>query len=608
MKSLLALGIALAVSLAGSPAPAQAQSFFEAIGSWLLGAPDIEDLPDLRKRVEKGNPEAGYLLFVSYQTVPRGGAGPRVANERVASREEAEAGLRLAADEGHADAAVALGLALHDGRAMKRDPASARLWLEKALPEANPEQRGPLLEALGENLALSPDATEADRARGLGLLDEAVTAGRPQAIRAKADVMARTDEAGQVAARDLLEKALEAGNAFARAPLGEMLARGTGGPADTQRGIGLLQKAAAEGDALGSGFLAEHLMEGTLVLRHPRKALPLMARRALDDLAVRQRLAGLLTVYRMRIEEADRLSFLLQEDEDAGKTDAAWTLLHLLQAKHEQFRDEKLMFDVLRRNEATDPRVGLVDAEYLALFSVRSKTHKDAFARRARTRIGKMCIDGLAAACTAQGRLQSKGHAYPQDDVAAAKSLLRGAELGDKEAMFALALAHFDGRGVSKDRPTGLAYLRKAAQHGSVAARTRFARQFSLDVTRRQVSLEEGVTNVVALYGDRLGNFHAQSIGSLFLTPRLRDFDMPVIATAFMDGFRLAPAGLDEDRLTPLIRTVPKPVWIAVETILKQEGHYLGATEGHVGPGTRRALREWVEAVGGLTDEWAPRP
>jgi hypothetical protein len=77
---------------------------------------------------------------------------------------------------------------------------------------------------------------------------------------------------------------------------------------------------------------------------------------------------------------------------------------------------------------------------------------------------------------------------------------------------------------------------------------------------------------------------------------RIGDFQPKRVAEAVMEGFRVAPAGLAEDRIVPLMRQIPQNLRAEIETLLKASGHYQGDTQGYFGPEARIALGAWVDA------------
>jgi hypothetical protein len=330
-----------------------------------------------------------------------------------------------------------------------------------------------------------------------------------------------------------------------------------------------------------------------------------MSTYALHDLATRQKLAGLMICYDEPVANAEALNRKYREDEDAGEPDAAWTLLRLLRSSQDQFSNEELLFEVIKRNKNTDDRVALVDAEYLAKWSTDSQYPKS-FATTARERIDGLADKGMAAAWTMKGELQRKGWAYPQDDVAATEAFKKAAELGDRDGMIELAEAYDDGTGIEKNYDEYLRWLRQAVRLGSMEARSKLVGAFTFDWSERKITLREGITEKVALYGDRRGYMDSFDFAGVFGGGRIDDFDREEVVAAFMDGFRLAPASLAEDRLVPLMKNVPQEIRADIETVLKKEDFYHGETQGYFRPDARTALAAWAEAKGPLPDEANP--
>ena len=600
---LLALSFTLFLGLlAIAPAAAIESKILDTLSGWLSGTADIQDVAGLRRLARKGNAEAQYLLFRSYVLAPRNGAGPRVANATLVSRAEAEEGLRAAAAQDHTEAIFWLGSTLFRGGALRPDEVEARKWLEIALERGTGETRPVTEYLLGELLLFSAGSTDEDRARGLALTDAALAHGAMPAIRNRARALREGvgTQKDPVAARKLLREALAPGNAAAAAPLGEMLVKGKGGAAEVKRGLTLLDKESPNADGRGKMLLGELYLEGRLVGPNPRKAIQLMARYAELDLATRQKLATLLVDYNEFLPNAETLFFRLQEDEDLGLPDAAWTLVRLLQAQREGFRNEELIYEVIDRNAAKDDRVALADAEKLATFSTRGGEYAATFAEQARSRVDALAAKGMAAAWTLKGQLQRKGWAYPQDDVAATAAFVKAAELGDVAGMIEVADAYDEGLGIPENTSLYIRWLREAAHRGSIDARAKLVNQFTFDSFDRKLTLREGITEAVALYNDRIGFIDQHHFLGKLSGGRLDDFERAEVIEAFMDGFRAAPAGLEERRLTALLQHVPQDVKADIEKVLQEEGFYRGETQGYFRPDARAALAAWVDAQGPL--------
>jgi hypothetical protein len=88
----------------------------------------------------------------------------------------------------------------------------------------------------------------------------------------------------------------------------------------------------------------------------------------------------------------------------------------------------------------------------------------------------------------------------------------------------------------------------------------------------------------------------------MFSGGRAMDAGTGPLASAVMDAFRVAPAGLADEKLVPLIRVIPDAIRIEIETQLKDGGFFSGTPDGNFGPDVRQALADWVDATGPLPD------
>ncbi len=488
---------------------------------------------------------------------------------------------------------ITLGAGLLYGDSLPRDPAQAQIWLEKLYAYAQGSDRAMVASMLAIALLDTPDSTPADISRALALAEESLALGAQQSIVPKARAIALTDP---VAARALLDAA-QATNPHARLPLAQMLLTGTGGPRDRARAERLL----ADWDSREA--LAERARQhlpGGVFPRLPQRALELMAPMAFSDPQTRQHMAELLVTYRTSLKDADALFYRMQEDVDTGVDGAPRRLVQLLDAKREGFRSEKLWFELLNRYADSDPIIGVYAVHRDARFALHSKdeTNRRRFTDAAKRRLSRLQARGVAEAFTMQGTLQQKGMVFEQDDVRAAKAFQRGAELGDPAAMVELGDAFDEGRGLPKNRAAALAWFRAAAARGNVTGRTKVVRRFTFDGFDKQVSLREGLTEKVILYGDGITGPAMTSFTGTFANPRLRDFTDADIANALLDGLRLAPGAVEDDKLVPLMREIPTPVKIAIEGLMIENELMRGPAAGHMQPEARRALRQWVYASG----------
>jgi hypothetical protein len=102
-------------------------------------------------------------------------------------------------------------------------------------------------------------------------------------------------------------------------------------------------------------------------------------------------------------------------------------------------------------------------------------------------------------------------------------------------------------------------------------------------------------------FGDDL--FSQVHLSGMFSGSRGDEAGTIAFAAAIMDAFRLAPDGLSEKKLLPLMRELDEPLRIEIEKVLKADGFYKGSPDGFFGPEVRKALADWVEARGPLLEE-----
>lgn len=572
------------------------QSWINTLTQLFSSKPSLDDVPGVRHLAAKGHPKAQYMLYVAYRDVPRKGAGPEISNDQLVSREEAEAGLRAAAEQGFFEAVGSLGLALHLGRSVRRDSRAAIPWIEKLYAGSTAQEKNLAAYLLGDALRSTKNATAEETARGIKLLDEAISNGVNFAVRSRARAMIKAGD--KTGARRYLEAEVKKKNIKAYAAYARMLIEGTGGPADIDRGLELLNFAHAAKDSYAGLELAHEHLDGGHLLPNPSKALELMAPHAEEHFETRQELAILLPGHIIRLANAEILFLRMKEDEQLKEPEAAWNLLRMLDERQEDFRDDTYLRELVGRHQNSDQRIELWQAKIDAFFS-KSSSSSDIFAVSARKIIDKLIAKKLPAAFTLKGMLLLKGRVYPQNSVASTQALLKGAQLGDREAMIELAEAYDDGIGLARDPVENLKWLRNAAALGSIDAKRTIIGNFSRN---ENITLREGLTQVIALYGDTTdGIGSALSIRTLFSTTNFTQYTQSEVAAAFMDGFRASSAAAQGDSILFLQRTVPKRVWALVEKVLMADGFFKGPPEGYLGPDARAALNKWIISKGRLS-------
>jgi TPR repeat protein len=73
--------------------------------------------------------------------------------------------------------------------------------------------------------------------------------------------------------------------------------------------------------------------------------------------------------------------------------------------------------------------------------------------------------------------MYNQGRGVPRNDAEAARLYRRGAEAGDAEAQYFLAMVFFTGRGVAASEDSAMTWLRRSAEKGYAPAVAELARR-----------------------------------------------------------------------------------------------------------------------------------
>ncbi len=292
-----------------------------------------QSLAILREAAAQGSPEAYYEIYESHKSWDRSDLDvvPLV------SRAEADHALRMAVQLGHPFSTQMLAILLDRGTTVKRDPAAARYWAERAL--ANPakdERRGNLLVLLARLLVTSEKPEE--RARGLEILEKMSAPGHYQygAKTALANAIRRQDP---VRARALLEEARRPDPGGATPPLAEMLIAGEGGPADPKRALSLLNS--NKNSAAVAGVLGQVYLEGKLVPRNVQEAVSLIDTAGQWDLNARLQVLQILAANpETRLMNPKGVLYYAMEAAELDEPGAMTALIKLKLSANGQFQDK----------------------------------------------------------------------------------------------------------------------------------------------------------------------------------------------------------------------------------------------------------------------------
>jgi TPR repeat protein len=289
-----------------------------------------EKLAILREAASQGSPEAYYQIYESHKSWDRGD----LDKTPLVPRAEADHALRMAAQLGHPFSTQMLAVLLDRGTTVKRDPAAARYWAERAVN--NPAQdatRGGLLELLARLLVTSDKPEE--RARGLDLLERLSKAG---VFGAKADLAEAIRKEDPVRARALLEEARRPDPGGAIPPLAEMLMSGEGGPADPKRALSLLKSTRTSRAEAALGRL--HL-EGKLVPHDVQEAARRLFLGSAWDVDVQRELLQMLAGNpEARLDYPNRLLYFAMEAAELDEPGALTALINLKLSDNAQFKDK----------------------------------------------------------------------------------------------------------------------------------------------------------------------------------------------------------------------------------------------------------------------------
>lgn len=589
----------------------------------LFDRPVTPLVPAIRELASAGSSEAGFLLYVLYSAPDRDGEA-KGAHHGI-SREEAVAGLETAAEGGHQSALLGLLAETIGGPLLKRDAAKA---IEAArrletLPQQGPQPgaseaaaRRHGAERLTFLLVTTDGLSDADYAEGFARLAKVETV-RPQDrafLEAFALRAGRGVAADPARARSLLEAEVAAGHWFGAGVLAQMLANGEGGAVEGKRAIQLLRDPKAASAYKGRQTLALLLTDNRFIGPDPHAAIRLLDQSRDIDAAIVA--AGMLPDWQTQLAAPSLLLERLRNAAEAGEPGAALALAKLQLSEDSQFRDEAAGRAVLDQAAAAGDAEAaflLAATQYANLASTSYQPYRRDDGGPSDDDIRSLVADGIAAkradAYLLHAKLLRRGVLYPQDDRAATVELISAANLGSVEAMVLLGDAYDDGLGTPKDPHERLHAWREAVKRGSLEARRKIASAFTFDSFDKLITLREGVSERIAMHnldaGRGSGAMPAgitatMDLAGLFSSGRAADAGVPALAGAVIDGYRIAPSGLDEAVLVPTLKALPDEIRLAMEQQLASDGLLKRPPDGYFSPDARNALRAFVDEKGPL--------
>lgn len=577
-------------------------------------------VPTLQRFADNGHIEAQFMMYRAHASKLDPMRNPAEANRMMNY-------LRNAAEAGHAMAIVEMRSLRRSGGLLKRDNVEALRWADRwaNLPSQGPggeweyqkkfEEVGKLYGAAMR--IFFKEVSAEDKKKAFVLIKDMYDAGNAMAL----DIygIALRDGEGvdkqPEAARAVFERGIAARNSSAAVELARMLINGEGGPRDVKRAIDLLYAKPTHFGPPRAEIIAKLFLSNEFVGRDPRRVIQAMQDTpgTIED---HMTLAGLLEDHQAKVNKTSLIN-KLSLAAAVGEPGAAMALAKLKLSRNSDFRDEagaRELLDLLARDGDKDARLMLAAAHFNNLDSTSQTRLMNGPMREADIRAA--ITEGVAAnnarALLLQGQLTRKGVLFPQDDEAATRLIVKAAELGNVEAMIFAGKAYDDGLGVPKNPRERVRFWREAARRGSVEAQESLASAFTFDFGARVMNLQEGISLPIALYGNGAGRRYGDqsnimgvrpsimAMSGMFSGGRIRDFPRKAVAAAVMDGFRMAPAGLSEDKLVALAKMLPQDIRAEIEKVLKAEASFAGDPQGYFGPDARAALRNWVDAKGPL--------
>ena len=294
----------------------------------------IEEIALLRAAGAQGDAEALYQLYDTHKSYDRSDVG----KPQLVTRAEAEQALRKAAELGHPYSMWILAVLLDRGSTVKRDPAGAIHWAERAMAKPPKDTTAADIEVrLGHFLAKGGNPEE--RARGIAILERyAAQRGRGDA---KAYLATAIRDSNPKRARALLEEAERTYPGHAIPALADMLLKGEGGPKDEKRALALLQGRRASDVGAVSAALGRLHVEGRLVPRDVEKGVQLIRLEAVWDIEAMVEVAQLLAANpQVRLYRPGGFLYDLTEAAELGERGAMAALIDLKLSPSAQFADK----------------------------------------------------------------------------------------------------------------------------------------------------------------------------------------------------------------------------------------------------------------------------
>ena len=416
-----------------------------------------EELNDLRVAAEQGDADAQFRFGNIYY---RGNGVPQ-------SSPEAAKWFRKAAMQGHVDAISRLAFMYKNGHgvpwneemAEKLHERSVKLnSLREAAERGDAEAQFRLGDIYYEGKEVSQDHSEA-----LKWFRKAAEQGHAGAL------------SHELYQKAILPEAAEQGDAEAQFRLGSIYYQGRGVPLDHSEALKWLRKAAEQGHA---GALSHELYQ-KVVLREAAER---------GDIEAQFRLGSIYYQGRgVSLDYSEALKWLRKAAE-RGHADAQFRLgiiyyqdrgvpldyseaLKWLRKAAEQGHVDALSHELYQQatlREAAEQ--GDADAQFrLGSIYYEGKEMSQDYSEALKW-FRKAAEQGHAGALSRLGFMYKNGYGVPQDDAMAYKSYRTAAGRGDARAQLNVGIMYLKGKGVQQDKREAVYWYRKAAEQGNANA------------------------------------------------------------------------------------------------------------------------------------------
>ena len=467
-------------------------------------------LPVLRKLADERLSEASFFIYFVYAVSPP--LSPLSPERAILTRSEAERELRRAAEAGHRTAMMSLARGALLGMVVKQDHAEARVWLKRAIDAYadRPDKRSEAALDLAALYQEDPASTDAEKASIPALAAIVATDPRGKGYAQWLEMRGRRLgigwEKNGAAARAMAETpGLIDSVPAARAEYFLLLKESTE-LADRTKLAELLEDATPTSRRTFDTTVGGMLYSGDPAGRDRKRALVFLQTEAEVRHAAAISVAQQIIASGSNVKVPPGLMRRLYEAVELNLPDADLTLVKLRASTASDMHDGAEVIGLEAFFGARN------DAMALHLLDKTAKTGPQAYMRPYETKekavaaLEGLISRNLPAAHRIKATALRQGTLYPQDDVAATRELIAGAEGGDVEAMKLLSDAYSDGKGIAESNAEEFRWITAAAQAGDVDAQRSLIFFMPFRRSYEDFNVHDALVSGIVLYADGLSS------------------------------------------------------------------------------------------------------